>query len=220
MPEILETILNSFEFEACVRLLLGAILAGIIGYEREAWKKPAGMRTHILVGESAVLIMLCGIFLANQTEGADPSRIPAQLLSGMGFIGAGTILRDGFHVKGLTTAASLLAVTGIGLTIGAGAYITAIVATLFVYIILSHTYMVSENIDKISEFHFKIFTDDVRNNMKEIEKIFTKEGINLKSIKTADNYIEVSGKVLDNVNKNKLITTIMKIESVKEVIEE
>ena len=73
MLEILQTITQNFEFEAVIRLVLGAILTGIIGYEREAWKKPAGMRTHVLVGESAVMIMLCGIFLSQNVDGADPS---------------------------------------------------------------------------------------------------------------------------------------------------
>ena len=69
MEEILNVITNSFELEACLRLVLGAFLAGLIGYERESWKKPAGIRTHILVGESAVLIMLCGIYLSKTITG-------------------------------------------------------------------------------------------------------------------------------------------------------
>ena len=81
----------------------------------------------------------------------DPSRIPAQLLSGIGFIGAGTILRDGFNVKGLTTAAGLLAVTCIGLSIGAGFYLGGIATTLIVYIILSYSYKISDKLD-----HFNI----------------------------------------------------------------
>ena len=220
MIEIFEKIINTFEFQAIIRLLLGVILTGIIGYEREAWKKPAGMRTHILVGESAVLIMLCGIFLTEKTGGADPTRIPAQLLSGIGFIGAGTILRDGFHVKGLTTAASLLAVTGIGLLVGAGAYIIAIIATLFVYIILSYTYVVSDSAEKYSEFDFKIYTDCIHENLKQIEENFIKEEILLKSIKTEKDFIEVKGKISDSINKNKFITNIMQIEDIKEIVEE
>ena len=109
---MLENFINlfgTFEVQALIRIILAAILAGIIGYERQSWKKPAGLRTHILVCESAVIVMLCGLYIQEKVGGSDPSRIPAQLLSGMGFIGAGTILRDGFHVKGLTTAASLLA---------------------------------------------------------------------------------------------------------------
>ena len=80
--------------------MLGCILAGIIGLERSSWNKPAGFRTHSLVWMSAVLIMLCGEYMSKEYN-IDPSRIPAQLLSGIGFIGAGTILRDGFNVKGL-----------------------------------------------------------------------------------------------------------------------
>lgn len=134
----------SFEVQAIIKLALGFILAGIIGAEREALNKPAGFKTHSLIGVSSVLIMLCGEYLAANTN-ADISRIPAQLLSGIGFIGAGTILRDGLNVKGLTTAASLLAVTCIGLSIGAGFYFGGIVATIIVYFVLSHSYKLFSN---------------------------------------------------------------------------
>lgn len=220
MLEFLTNLTQNFEFEAIVRLVLGAILTGIIGYEREAWKKPAGMRTHVLVGESAVMIMLCGIFLSRSVEGADPSRIPAQLLSGIGFIGAGTILRDGFHVKGLTTAASLLAVTGIGLLVGSGAYIIGIIATAVVYIILSYSYKVSDTVEKYNEFSYKIYTDHVYDDMKKIEKILAKDEIKIKRIKAEADYIEVKGKLMETINPNKLLTSIMKIEGIKEVVEE
>lgn len=220
MENILNFITNSFELEACIRLLLGAFLAGVIGYERESWKKPAGIRTHILVGESAVLIMLCGIYLSKTITGADPSRIPAQLLSGIGFIGAGTILRDGFHVKGLTTASSLLAVTGIGLIVGAGAYLVAIVATFFIYIILSYSYKISDTVEKFNDFDFKIYTDDIYKNLKQVEKILAKDEIIIKRIKVEADHIRVKGKVLESLNKNRLITGIMKIEGIKEIVEE
>lgn len=220
MTNILNFIANSFELEACVKLLLGAFLAGVIGYERESWKKPAGIRTHILVGESAVMIMLCGIYLSKTIEGADPSRIPAQLLSGIGFIGAGTILRDGFHVKGLTTAASLLAVTGIGLIVGTGAYIVAIVSTLFIYIILSYSYKISDAAEKFDEFDFKIYSENIDKNLKQIEKIFSQDEIILKRIKVESDHIRVKGKILERLNKNRLITGIMKLEGINEVVEE
>ncbi len=131
--------LMSFEVQSLIKLVLGFILAGIIGAEREALNKPAGFKTHSLIGICSVLVMLCGEYMA-MTTNTDVSRIPAQLLSGIGFIGAGTILRDGLNVKGLTTAASLLAVTCIGLCIGAGFYLGGIVATFIVYIILSHSH--------------------------------------------------------------------------------
>jgi len=93
--EMVKTIINSFEFQTIIKLLLGIFLAGIIGLERSSWSKPAGFRTHALVGISAVLVMICGEYMS-KSFGVDSSRIPAQLLSGIGFLGAGTILRDGF----------------------------------------------------------------------------------------------------------------------------
>ena len=146
----------SFEVQSIINLLLGFTLAGIIGAERESLNKPAGFKTHSLIGISSVLVMLCGEYLS-MTGNADASRIPAQLLSGIGFIGAGTILRDGLTVKGLTTAASLLAVTCIGLSIGAGFYLGGIIATILSYIILSRSHKAinvnlsdeSEEVEKI-----------------------------------------------------------------------
>lgn len=141
----------SFEVQAIIKLLLGFTLAGIIGAERESLNKPAGFKTHSLIGISSVLVMLCGEYLS-MTGNADASRIPAQLLSGIGFIGAGTILRDGLTVKGLTTAASLLAVTCIGLSIGAGFYLGGIIATILSYIILSRSHRaVNVNLNDESE---------------------------------------------------------------------
>ncbi len=149
----------SFEVQAIIKLLLGFTLAGIIGAERESLNKPAGFKTHSLIGISSVLVMLCGQYLS-MNGNADASRIPAQLLSGIGFIGAGTILRDGLTVKGLTTASSLLAVTCIGLSIGAGFYLGGIVATIIVYFILSRSHKSgnantaeeSEEIEEYEEF--------------------------------------------------------------------
>lgn len=222
MPEEILNFLQTFEFQAFIRLILGGILAGIIGYERQSWKKPAGLRTHVLVGESSVLIMLCGIYLSKTTENGDPTRIPAQLLSGIGFIGAGTILRDGFHVKGLTTAASLLAVTGIGLTIGAGAYAIGIMATTIVYLILSYTHLISEKAEKFNDFSFKIYSNNIGNGneLKEIQQLFNEEEIIIKNIKKYEEYLEIKGKVSDTINKNELIAKIIEIKEVREVIEE
>jgi len=151
----------SFEIQAIIRLLLGFTLAGIIGSERQSLNKPAGFKTHSLIGISSVLVMLCGQYLSLNTD-ADISRIPAQLLSGIGFIGAGTILRDGFTVKGLTTAASLLAVTCIGLCIGAGFYLGGIVATILCYFILSqsHKDTTSKDENPLSISEIKLDNDE------------------------------------------------------------
>lgn len=118
--------------EEAVRLLLAAGLAGLIGWERETLRRPAGLRTHVLVAVGSALIMLVSqqIFLQYyQVARADPARIAAQVVSGIGFLGAGTILREGATVRGLTTAASLWVAAAIGLAVGAGALLGAFVTT-------------------------------------------------------------------------------------------
>ena len=176
-------ILNSFWFQSLLRITLGFVLAGVIGLERSSWNKPGGFRTHSLVGVSAVLIMLCGEYMSSEYD-IDPSRIPAQLLSGIGFIGAGTILRDGFNVKGLTTAAGLLAVTCIGLSIGAGFYLGGIFATLIVYLVLSYSYKISDRLDHFNILELQINISKNSNEvLAQIENIFNDFNIDIKHIK-------------------------------------
>lgn len=117
------------EIEIIKRLLLSAIAGGLIGTEREVNNRPAGLRTHILVTLGSTLVMLISIdgFIS-----ADPSRLAAQVVSGIGFLGAGTIMRTGNNIRGLTTAASLWVSAGIGLAIGAGYYLGALVTTVIV----------------------------------------------------------------------------------------
>ena len=118
-----------------IRLLLAIILGGLVGFEREKSKKFAGFKTNILVClGSALIAMTSTIF------GGDPSRIAAQVVTGIGFIGAGTIMRTKNHVVGLTTAATLWVVSCIGLAIGIGFYGAAILTALLVFIILELTY--------------------------------------------------------------------------------
>ena len=114
------------------RLLLSGVLAGVIGYERERHGRAAGFRTHILVGVGSSLVMLTSLYLMDVLHGQadfDPTRLAAQVVSGIGFLGAGTILRSGTSVRGLTTAASLWVAAGIGLAAGAGFYMGAAATT-------------------------------------------------------------------------------------------
>ena len=180
--EFIRSITSTFEFEVVLRLLLGFLLAGIIGAERESENKPAGFKTHSLIGISAVLIMLCGRYYSELTH-SDAARIPAHLLSGIGFIGAGTILRDGFNVKGLTTASSLLAVTCIGLSIGAGFYIGGIIATVIVYIILSHSHSFFGAVDHYINAELNLKVDDYAKTIIDIQNIIDKYDITIKKIK-------------------------------------
>ncbi|MGB9868298.1 MAG: MgtC/SapB family protein [Bacillota bacterium] len=115
-----------------LRLVLAAVLGGLVGIEREAMNRPAGFRTHILVCVGSALIMMVSNEMTLAFRGiaqADPGRIAAQVVSGIGFLGAGTILREGGTVHGLTTAASLWVMAAVGLAVGAGMYKAAVATT-------------------------------------------------------------------------------------------
>ena len=117
-----------------IRTLLAIICAGVIGFERDAHGSAAGLRTHILVCLGAMIAMSTGVFAATHFSG-DASRIGAQVVSGIGFIGAGTIMVNRGHIKGLTTAAGLWTSACIGLAIGTGFYEAAIVGSIAVLIV-------------------------------------------------------------------------------------
>lgn len=118
-------------FSLIIRTLLALICAGVIGFERDAHGSAAGLRTHILVCLGAMIAMSTGVFSAMHFSG-DAARIGAQVVSGIGFLGAGTIMVNRGHIKGLTTAAGLWASACIGLALGAGFYEAAIVGTIAV----------------------------------------------------------------------------------------
>ncbi|MDR2480318.1 MAG: MgtC/SapB family protein, partial [Treponema sp.] len=119
------------EIDIVIRLCLGFAAGGIIGFERSSRHQIAGLRTHILICLGATLLMLISTGLPRQfsfMKNGDPGRIAAQVVSGIGFLGAGAIIRLGNNIKGLTTAASLWLVAAVGMAIGAGMYIAAAAA--------------------------------------------------------------------------------------------
>lgn len=127
--------------DICLRLLCAMLIGLVIGTEREYTNRPAGMRTHILVALGACAVMITGqlIFQQYSAYGAspDPSRLSAQVITGVGFLGAGTILREGANVKGLTTAASLWAVACLGIAAGGGYYTIALAGMVFIFLTLT-----------------------------------------------------------------------------------
>lgn len=226
MGNILNGIMNLLEvqeIQTLFQLVLIVILSGFIGFERESWNKPAGFRTHVLVGISAVLVMVCGEYLYKK-YGADPTRIPAQLLSGIGFLGAGTILRDGFNVKGLTTAAGLLAVTCVGLAVGAGYYIGAIIATAVVYAVLSYAHVLSNKLEHYNFLDFEVTVKNPKEKANEIREVLTIYDLEIISITVSDeeakkDMIRIVAKYKEQLDVNKLITKILEIEQVTGVVE-
>ncbi|GGA65901.1 transporter [Edaphobacter acidisoli] len=127
--------------EIIQRLVVATVLTGLIGLDRERHESSAGLRTHALVGMASCLFMLASAFgfhdiLGTPNVSLDPSRIAAQIVTGIGFLGAGTIIATGSTVRGLTTAASIWTVAAIGLAVGGGMYWPAVVATAISLILL------------------------------------------------------------------------------------
>ena len=123
------------EVEMVLRLLLATALGAIIGYQRERAGKPAGLRTHILICAGAALFTVASLY--GFGTAADPARIAAGIVAGIGFLGAGAIMRRGEGVvAGLTTAATIWAVAAIGLAAGAGLYLVSAVTTVIILIVL------------------------------------------------------------------------------------
>lgn len=154
-------------WDICLRLLCAMLIGLVIGTEREYTHRPAGMRTHILVALGSCSVMLTGqmLYIQYSALGAlpDPARLGAQVITGVGFLGAGTILRDGANVKGLTTAASLWAVACLGLAAGSGYYAIAltgmvfILATLTIFEVLQRRLVGSHS----GELHYRMETCDI-----------------------------------------------------------
>lgn len=124
------------QLDLALRLTAGLALGAIIGFERELHRQPAGFRTHSLVALGAALFTVVSAF-GFAGDLVDPTRIAAQVVSGIGFIGAGTILQYRGHIRGLTTAASLWSVAAIGTAAGAGLYVVALVGTFLILVVLS-----------------------------------------------------------------------------------
>ena len=219
---VLLTIWSNFYFQSLLKILLIIVLAGIIGRERDNLNKPAGFRIYTLLGLSAVLVVLCGEFLSRKYS-IDPFRIAAQFLSAIGFIGAGTILRDGFNVKGLTTASGLFTVSCIGLSVGAGFYLGAIVATIVTYLILSNP----ERFDHFETIEVEIDTkDELSTFMIELDKISEKYEVELQKIEDITDEENEYNSLKDvckynskTITKNKIFTELASIQNLSNVNE-
>lgn len=162
-----------------LRLLVAGILGAIIGLDREYRAKEAGYRTHFLVSLGSALIMIVSQYgfqdiIQEQSVGLDPSRVAAQVVSGIGFIGAGTIILQKQIVRGLTTAAGIWATAGIGLAVGAGMYIISIAATILTLIGLELLSLLFKSVGMKSS-HIVFSTTDQNLLKSIIKKIESKE---------------------------------------------
>ena len=170
--------------EITLKLLLAVGLGGLIGLERESSQKPAGFRTNILICVSSTMMMiLAGLLLHGQqaTEG-DITRIAAGVITGIGFIGAGTIIQSRGIVVGLTTAATLWAVGGLGIVIGAGYYFPAIIFTVIIILTLVLFRRLEGQHLKKSIYHYHLKTKYSKDVLINIKKLALHEGIRFREL--------------------------------------
>ncbi len=167
--------------EIVLKLLLAIALGGIIGLEREASQKPAGLRTHILICVSATIMMiLSGQVLAGKGAATgDTLRIAAAVITGMGFIGAGTIIQSQGMVHGLTTAATLWTVAGVGLVVGAGYYLIAVISAALILITLILFQRIEETHLKKTIFHYHLRIKDTPDILINLRKLIFHLGLKL-----------------------------------------
>ena len=166
------------DWHLAFRLLLSVVLGGLIGYERERKNHAAGLRTHTLVCMGSCLIMILSIygftdFIGQPNVNRDPARLAAQAITGIGFLGAGTIMFTGKSITGLTTAASLWVVMAIGLAVGAGFYFPAAVAVLLALLVLWGLNIVEKRyVNQFKEHQFTIVINRDIVSTEQIETIF------------------------------------------------
>ncbi|MCQ5210040.1 MAG: MgtC/SapB family protein [Megasphaera massiliensis] len=218
--------------DSIIRLVISLILGAIIGYERQSQSKSAGLRTHTLVCVGSCLCMIISINVAMEYffefgyRNADPGRIAAQVVSGVGFIGAGTILANQKErsVRGLTTAAGIWAVSAIGLVVGAGYLVVAIVATALIFLVLT----VFVRLDARLEGQFRkkyIMHVVMKNNIDQARRLSHFVSDHQLHIKKFHNYsddeaplseIELELTALSHVDAPEIISELLAVKGIKE----
>jgi len=211
------------ETEIALRLLLAAVLGAAVGFERERDNQPAGLRTHMILVIGATLAMILSINVAAEHDG-DPARLAAQVISGIGFLGAGAILRFGFNVKGLTTATTLWSMAIVGLAVGYGYYLISIGATILMLITLTLLNILEKKFVRTNIIrHITIQASDNPGMVKTIRKTITKlaeQTVSFsvqKNLKSERVRIQIVAKVNKGEKMETLTEAISSIEGVRAI---
>ena len=173
--------------EVIIKLILAVIVGGFTGYEREKSNQFAGFRTHILVAIGSCITSIIALELFTKYSSIstmDPARLPAQVLSGIGFLGAGTIIQNGTDIKGLTTAATIWLCGGIGLACGSGYFSGAIIATIISLITLVLLVHLERHINQISPRIMIVVGSNSTNVLKDIMELANTFEVNIKDIRS------------------------------------
>jgi putative Mg2+ transporter-C (MgtC) family protein len=214
------------------RLILALVLGGLVGIERERKNQPAGFRTHVVLCVGSALMMLTSIYMADMFNAkepgvprtTDPGRIAAQVVSGVGFLGGGAILRMGVTIRGLTTAASLWSTAGVGLAVGCGYYYGAVLMTLLMLATLSVLSSVEHVLFRSKSMRtLLVAARDIPGLIGAVERVLTREGIRVQSLRVTKGSPEGTvdlAAVIDtprDANLNKVVKELVAIQDITEV---
>lgn len=220
---------SNFYLSMTLRLVAACILGGIIGYEREHIHRPAGLRTHILVCVGSALVMITSEYIYYQFSthvNLDPARLGAQVISGIGFLGAGTIIKEGVSVKGLTTAASLWAVSCVGIAVGIGFYSGAIIATVIIFLTLVVIKKTQRKITSQKSLRLYIHTAVQRGQIHEITNVIEEFDVKVRrtdfmsSERDGEMIVRYTLDISTQLSVVELIEAILSHENVRRVYEE
>jgi len=211
------------ELDILLKLLLAFFLGGLIGFERELSQKEAGFRTIILITLGSTLLTIISLKIASTMQPADPSRIMGQIVTGIGFLGAGAIIQARFAVHGLTTAASIWVVSAVGITIGCGYYLIALYISLLVFITLVGLKKISQHMHHHQgTFLHKIKVKDDIQHLHDIRETLAElniKTVSLDLIRGKNNYV-VQLSMQTSRNKNKLfMERLLQLSGIIEIID-
>jgi putative Mg2+ transporter-C (MgtC) family protein len=170
-----------------IKLTMAVLCGGAIGFERELSHKPAGLRTNVLVCVGATLFMVVSRHIGGGAPYTDPARLVAQVVTAIGFIGAGVILQSRGSIRGLTTAATILVLGAIGVTIGEGMFTVAVMTTVLVIVVLVLLRKIEGALIRGHRlFHYRLKTTDVSGSLSQLHGLLEGEGLKLDDFSVLD----------------------------------
>jgi putative Mg2+ transporter-C (MgtC) family protein len=214
------------ELEIILKMVLAAVLGGIIGLERELSHKEAGLRVHILIAMASALLTVLSLQVAGGTDtrAVATSPMTGHIISALGLLGAGIIIKERFALQGLSIAAVIWSVGAIGMAVGSGFYLTAFAITIFIVIVLTLLKRIAPLLEKQGKIHvYVISTEERAAIIIEIKKIIMDLGIHYQDAKlrkSREGYqIEVAVTTSQTKNKS-FIERVMQIPDVKDITSE
>jgi len=212
------------ELDIILKILLAAMLGGIIGLERELSHKEAGLRTNILIAIGSTLITVLSFKIAAMTRSADPARLAAQIVSGIGFLGAGAIIQARFAVHGLTTAATIWTVAAIGIAVGSGFYLLSFLVAILVVIVLTVFKVLLAYLEKHKQNYVYLITAEEKAALLvDLRQVLTELNIRYSSARLNRRDGNYEFEIIFNTSENKnrdFLEKVMLLQGVKEVLSE